>query len=310
MPKKTNPSIIPRFAGTAGKRNLLAALCAQQVVAGDKALAGRLLTAGTLHEFKAGKIITAQGNADNDMFLIISGAVAIVINKREMAVRGAGTHVGEMALLDSTARRSGSVVTKERTALFKLSEHAVTRIARSYPEFWRRLAVELGARLRERSKHIQEPNPVAVVFIGSSGEALAEATHLSRSLSRRNLACRLWTQGVFQLSQTTIEDLVRVSKECDFAVLFLTPDDMTSSRGRRKSSPRDNVVFELGLFMGAIGRDRTYITTPKGVGLKLPTDLLGVTHTPYTPGNKRSLGKRLRPVTRSLWKRIQELGPK
>ena len=299
-----------RFTGATGRRNLLAALCAQQAVAGDKALARRLLAIGSLHEFKAGKTIVTQGNADNDMYMIISGSVSIVINKREMAIRNGGTHVGEMALLDPTARRSATVVTKERTAVFKLSEQDVTRITRRYPALWRRLAVELGTRLRERTKYIREPNSISTVFIGSSDEALTEATHLSRSLSRNNLACKLWTQGVFQLSQTTIEELVRASQECDFAVLFLTPDDMTSSRGRRKSSPRDNVVFELGLFMGAIGRDRTYIAMPKGVDLKLPTDLLGLTHAPYARGHRCSLGKRLQSVTRALRKRIYDLGPK
>jgi CRP/FNR family transcriptional regulator, cyclic AMP receptor protein len=192
----------------------------------------------------------------------------------------------------------------------KLSEPNVTRIARTYPDYWRRLALELATRLRERTKFIREPNSVPVVFIGSSSEALAEATHINRALERRDVTCKLWTQGVFQLTKTTIEDLILVSGECDFAVLFLTPDDMTASRGRKSASPRDNVVFELGLFMGAIGRERTYIVTPKGADLKLPTDLLGLTRATYDRGHVRNLGRRLRQVSRTLWQRISALGPK
>jgi predicted nucleotide-binding protein len=124
------------------------------------------------------------------------------------------------------------------------------------------------------------------------------------------VTCKLWTQGVFQLTQTTIEDLIRASSDCDFAALFLTPDDMTASRGRKTASPRDNVVFELGLFMGAIGRDRTFIVTPKNVDLKLPTDLLGVKRATYDSGHARHLGRRLRQVSRALWQRISALGPK
>ncbi len=259
MPAKSSPSIIPRFVGSAGRANLRAAVCAQQSVAGDMALARRLIGAGALHEYPPGKTIVTQGDADNDMYMILSGSIRVLINRREIAVRSSGTHVGEMALLDPTARRSATLVARERTVALKLPEAAVTRIGAAYPGLWRRLAVEIATRLRERTKFIREPNVLPTVFIGSSSEAIAEATHLNRSLSRRDLTCRLWTQGVFQLSQTTIEDLVRASHECDFAVLFLTPDDMTASRGRRKSAPRDNVVFELGLFMGAIGRDRTFI---------------------------------------------------
>lgn len=112
------------------------------------------------------------------------------------------------------------------------------------------------------------------------------------------------------ISQTAIEDLIRAANEHDFAVLFLTPDDMTSSRGRRRASPRDNVVFELGLFMGAMGRERTYLVVPKGRDLKLPTDLLGVTHAAYERGRARSLGRRFRQVLRLLRQRIGALGPK
>lgn len=310
MPAKNSPSIIPRLSGAAGRANLLTAICAQQSVAGNKALARRLIAAGALHEYRPGKTIVTQGNADNDIYMIVSGSVSVIINSREIAVRSGGSHVGEMALLDPTARRSATLVARERTVALKLPETAVTRIAAAYPDLWRRLAVEIASRLRERTKFIREPNVVPTVFIGSSSEALAEATHLSRSLSRHELTCRLWAQGVFQLSQTTIESLVRISKDCDFAVLFLTPDDMTSSRGKRKSSPRDNIVFELGLFMGAIGRERTLIAIPRGADLKLPIDLLGVTHLPYTHSGPASLGQRLRPVTQLLWQRIKELGSK
>lgn len=308
--KKRNPSLIPRFSGRAGRINLLSAICTQQVVGGNTALARRLMSAGTLHEFRVTQTIIRQGDADNDIYLILSGSVATVVNKREIAVRSAGNHVGEMALLDPTARRSATVIAKERTVAFRLSEQDITQIADAYPELWRRLAVELAVRLRERAKFIRVPNSSSRVFIGSSSEAILEASYINRALTRRDVTCRLWTQGVFQLSQTTIEDLIRAANEYDFAVLFLTPDDMTASRGKRKASPRDNVVFELGLFMGALGRERTYVVAPSGVDLKLPTDLLGITRAPYERGHARSLGRRLRQVSRVLWQRISTVGPR
>jgi predicted nucleotide-binding protein len=261
-------------------------------------------------EYASGKTISRQGDSDNDIYLIVAGSVGVVINKREIAVRNSGTHVGEMALLDPTARRSASIVTKEKTVLLKLSEEKVTRIARKYPDYWRQLAIELSSRLRERTKFIREPNSRPVVFIGSSSDAIVESTYLHRSLQQRDLLCKLWTKGVFQLSQTTIEDLIRASRESDFAVLFLTPDDITTSRGRKRASPRDNVVFELGLFIGALGRERTYLAVPKGIELKLPTDLLGVTHAAYKPAKGSPPDKRLRGASQLIWERIKELGPR
>lgn len=308
MSAKTNPSLVPRFAGSAGRANLFRAICAQHSVAGNSDLAKRLINAGTLREYRRNSTIVTQGAADNEMYMIVSGSVSVIINKREIAVRGSGTHVGEMALLDPTARRSATLVARERTVALKLTEKDVTRIAAAHPELWRRLGVEISTRLRERTRFIREPNDVPMVFIGSSGEALDEANSMHRSLSRHEVTCRLWTQGVFQLSQTTIEDLIRASVECDFAVLFLTPDDMTSSKGRRKATPRDNVVFELGLFMGAIGRERTFIIMPKDADLKLPTDLLGVTHVRYASAGPASLGYRLRPAVQHLWHKIEQLG--
>jgi CRP/FNR family transcriptional regulator, cyclic AMP receptor protein len=285
-------------------------MCAQQVVAEDIALARRLVSAGSLHEYAAGKTIVRQGDANNDIYLILSGSVGIVINDREIAIRSSGTHVGEMALLDTTARRSATLLTREKTVVIKVSEADVTRIARIYPEFWRRLALVLADRLRERTKFIKEPNSVPIAFIGSSSKAVTCATYIRRALERSNITCRLWTEGVFQLSRTTIEDLIRVSGECDFAVLLLTPDDMTASKGKKKASPRDNVVFELGLFMGAIGRDRTYIVVPEGADLKLPTDLLGITHASYVRGHRVSIGDSLRKALSLVRQRIKSLGPK
>ena len=233
-----------------------------------------------------------------------------MINKREVAVRGAGTHVGEMALLDTTARRSATVVTKENSLFLRLSEPAATKIASNYPDFWRKLALELAVRLRERSRFIREPNSVSQVFIGSSSEALTEATRLKESLNRKGVTCSLWTQDVFQPSQTTIEDLLKFADSSDFAILLMTADDMTISRGRRKKTPRDNVVFELGLFMGAIGRDRTFIASPRKVDLKLPTDLLGVTHLTYEADGPKTVGRRMASVAKEVCNQITKRGPK
>ena len=114
------------------------------------------------------------------------------------------------------------------------------------------------------------------VFIGSSseGEKYAKALQL---LLDKQCEVTIWSQGIFGLSQGTLESLVLAIDKFDFAILLLTPDDMIISRDETKQSPRDNVLFELGLFVGGLGRNRTYIVYDRTKKIKLPSDLAGIT---------------------------------
>lgn len=120
------------------------------------------------------------------------------------------------------------------------------------------------------------------VFIGSSSEGLTVAEALQVGLEY-DAEVTVWSQGVFGLSQGTLEALVKTAEGFDFAVLVLTPDDMVIKRGDEKPAARDNVLFELGLFMGAFGRHRTFIVHPRAKEMHLPTDLAGVAAATYDP---------------------------
>jgi hypothetical protein len=120
------------------------------------------------------------------------------------------------------------------------------------------------------------------VFIGSSSEGLPIAKAIQVNLDH---ACEIviWSQGVFGLSEGTLDTLVDKAGEFDFAILVVTPDDMTRSRRKKQQSPRDNVLLELGLFIGTIGRKRTFVVYDRTAGLKLPSDLAGVTLAGFQP---------------------------
>lgn len=87
-------------------------------------------------------------------------------------------------------------------------------------------------------------------------------------------------QGLFGLGKFTLDVLIQATREHDFAVLVLTSDDFLNQRGVPTNVPRDNVIFELGLFMGAIGKERSFIVHDKGI--TLPTDLDGVTRASFS----------------------------
>ena len=101
----------------------------------------------------------------------------------------------------------------------------------------------------------------SMVFVASSSEGLDVAKKLE-SLLQGKITQRAdiepWT-GAFELTATYIESLEKTAAQADFAVLVLTPDDVTTSRRKNTLAPRDNVIFELGLFMGHLGRERCFI---------------------------------------------------
>ena len=144
------------------------------------------------------------------------------------------------------------------------------------------------------------------IFLGSSGQQAKLLEALTRGLED---VARVepWTTS-FNPGTTTLDRLVELSKEVDFAAFVFARDDWTSSSASPSSeagqaSPRDNVVFEAGLFGGVLGMRRTFILHSNGA--KLPTDLLGLTSIRYgetTPAEVKAINQKLR-------KAIEDQGP-
>jgi hypothetical protein len=119
------------------------------------------------------------------------------------------------------------------------------------------------------------------IFLGSSGKQTKLVQALTRGLA--DVAdVEPWT-AVFNPGVSTLDRLVELTTEVDFAAFVFAHDDWTSNPAggseQGQASPRDNVVFEAGLFGGALGMRRTFILHAKGA--KLPTDLLGMTAVRY-----------------------------
>jgi hypothetical protein len=113
------------------------------------------------------------------------------------------------------------------------------------------------------------------LFIGSSTEGL-EFARAARVLLKDAAEVTLWNEGLFQVGDTVINQLVSSASRFDFACLVLTPDDMVRSRKDERFGPRDNVIFELGLFMGNLGRERTFVMHQANAEVKIPSDLHGL----------------------------------
>jgi hypothetical protein len=139
------------------------------------------------------------------------------------------------------------------------------------------------------------------IFLGSSGKQEKLIQALTRGLE--DVAHVVpWTTS-FNPGTTTLERLLELTHEVDFAAFVFAQDDWTTNSplaspqpGSGQASPRDNVVFEAGLFGGILGMRRTFILHASGS--KLPSDLLGLTAVRYgeatTPAEIRIINQKLR----------------
>lgn len=144
------------------------------------------------------------------------------------------------------------------------------------------------------------------IFLGSSGKQAKLLQALTRGLE--DVAhVEPWTTS-FNPGTTTLERLLELAHEVDFAAFVFARDDWTSTNVAAsppseagQASPRDNVVFEAGLFGGALGMRRCFILHANGA--KLPSDLLGFTCIRYgdaaSAAEMRAINQKLRAAIES-----------
>jgi hypothetical protein len=126
----------------------------------------------------------------------------------------------------------------------------------------------------------------ASLFIGSSEEGRHVADAIALNLSK-DVDVTIWPEGIFPPNHGYLESLVNALERFDFAVLVLSPDDTVSVRNEVIRIPRANVMFELGLFMGRLGRSRTFAVCSDAETMKLPTDLAGVSLLSYNSDQEK-----------------------
>src|SRR6187402_856043 len=134
------------------------------------------------------------------------------------------------------------------------------------------------------------------LFLGSSAKQEKLLQALTRGLS--DIATVEPWMTSFNPGTSTLERLIELTREVDFAAFVFAQDDWTSKDSTEggQASPRDNVVFEAGLFGGVLGMRRTFILHASGA--KLPSDLLGLTCVRYgdaaTAAEMRVMNEKLR----------------
>lgn len=113
------------------------------------------------------------------------------------------------------------------------------------------------------------------LFIASSVEGLDIAYAIQKNL-KYDAEVTIWSQGIFNPSNYSLEDLENILESIDFSIFVFSADDESIIREERLKITRDNVLFEMGLFMGKLGRKRVFSLKPNNTSLHIPSDLIGM----------------------------------
>lgn len=116
------------------------------------------------------------------------------------------------------------------------------------------------------------------IFVGSSLEASVEDKFVRRVLESNDIEGVTW-KDIFHTGDFTLDSLVKTAQKIHGAIIISTPDDKVWVRGSESLAPRDNILFEMGFFINALGARHTaliFCTDDNGRSPKIPTDIHGL----------------------------------
>lgn len=273
--------MIERFQGSEGQRRLLATMTEHRLIGGQQEIAEQIIASGELIELAPGTPFIGQGDATTDVYFIVTGSVEVRVNNKVVANRFSGEHVGEMAAIEPTQPRAATVITRETCVLLKVGETKFSEVAQHHPILWKRIAATLARRLEQRNRLVTAHRERVKVFIMSSVETIPVTDLIIQHFQYDPFLAIAWHHGVFKASHYTLEDLENQLDDSDFAIAIAHADDVVITRDEQWPTVRDNVIFELGMFLGRLGRRRAFLMEQRDGDIRLPSDLAGLTTIPY-----------------------------
>lgn len=262
---------------------LVDTLLEQKIVQGSREIAEYIAKKGELVEFATNETVISQSNDDEGVYFIIAGKVSLCVHGNKFPyTRDAGISLGEMSAINPAQARSATAIAIQEVVAIKLSSQDFRELAEQNPQIYKFLAKDLSERLNQRNDLIDRKNERVKLFVISTVESLKIARAIKLELEHDDIDVTIWADSeVFNGGDYTLEALQKMVEESDFGLAILQDDDTVVSRKIETKAPRDNVIFELGLFMGVLSRNRTYMAIQKDIDMKLASDLQGITPLKY-----------------------------
>lgn len=141
-------------------------------------------------------------------------------------------------------------------------------------------------------------------FIGSSSSGYQIAEKVKEYLSNISNV-HLWKDGgVWEVNSSTFENLLKLVNLFDFGIFVATADDLTmANEDKIVIKPRDNVILEMALFLGALGKDKSFLLVEEGI--KLPSDFNGIYMPQFKADNEDSIEKACSELTAKMEEHYQ-----
>ena len=271
-------------------------------------IAQELAQEGELLSYQPGEYIIKQGDYDQDVYYILAGKAQLHINGAILPYeRGEDMSVGELSTFNASQARTASLFVTAETVALKVKPDFFQEFLNKHPSVALFLLKDVSSRLAQRNDLINKSNEKPKLFIISTVESIEVARQVKLDFNHDDIDVTIWN-AAFEPSSYTLESLEKAVKESDFGLAIMQGDDLVVSRGAEFSAPRDNVIFELGLFMGYLSRSRTLIAVPQGGKVKLASDLQGLTILDYKVGANSKFD--VTNLVTTLRNHIKSLGPK
>lgn len=286
-----------RFDDEEGREKLAEVLGDQELVLHDRALARHLSEVASIEEYDIAHEIYIQGQSGkNHLYMVIAGAVDLLVKGKAVAHIVSGEAFGEFPLLDGKLPYTVTVRTRERTVIARISQSQFRTTAMSFPDIWKNMAKMLMKRLHKTHDRIT-PVKAPCVFIGHGHSDVWRQvrTFLEEELSLETLEYQSEPRAGIPVVAVLEEMLDRAT----FAVLVLTAEDDNARGGKRA---RQNVVHEAGLFQGVLGFRRAILLVQRGV--EEFSNVAGLEHIAFEDNAIDTTFDKLRGVL----KREQQLG--
>ncbi len=290
------------------REGIIEALLRQRLIRIDRELAERFADAGRTAELAPGDLLVEQGGWDNDLHFILAGEFDVSIHGQHKQTRVAGEAVGELAGLSRARARTATLKAVTPSYVLTVPLADVERIVGADVEFWKATANAVADQLDHRNQEIGAANEHPRVFVISSKEGLEVARQVRQNIDADDMPVYLWDQGTFGVSEYPISSLEDAIERADFTIAVARADDLLVSRNAEHKVPRDNVHFEYGISVGRLGRERSFLLVDADSGVKLASDLAGLTTLRYNGAGVDQMERSVAKACDQARKRIEFIG--